>query len=122
MIDKPTFQEQVLPWTLACFGPKISGDKIERNYRFLEESLELVQSTGCTSSDAHALVDYVFGRPDGEPFQEVGGVMVTLAALCLAQGIDMHKAGDIELARIWTRIEQIRAKRAARPRLSPLPE
>lgn len=115
------FQARVTPWLDACFGNAISGDRAERNHRFLEEALELVQSAGCTASDAHQLVHYVFGRPVGEPKQEVGGVMLTLAALCLANGLDMHEAGDTELARVWTMIDQIRAKQAAKPKHSPLP-
>ena len=67
------------------------------------------------------LVDYVFGRPVGEPVQETGGVMVTLAALCLASKIDMDSAGETELGRIWLNIEKIRAKQEAKPRSSPLP-
>ncbi|BBE51817.1 hypothetical protein OYT1_ch2301 [Ferriphaselus amnicola] len=116
-----TFQKRVKPWMTVCFGEQISNDVDERNHRFLEEALELVQSTGCTQSEAHQLVDYVFGGPVGDPVQEVGGVMVTLAALCLAQQMDMHDAGECELARIWTKVEQIREKQAAKPRHSPLP-
>lgn len=115
------FQQRVQPWMLACFGEAIAADRQERNHRFLEEALELVQATGCTADEAHQLVDYVFGRPVGEPAQEVGGVMVTLAALCLAQGLDMHSAGEVELARIWTKVDAIRAKQAAKPKHSPLP-
>jgi len=115
------FQHRVQPWMRACFGDAIAGDKVERNHRFLEEALELVQACGCTENEAHQLVAYTFGRPIGEPAQEVGGVMVTLAALCLAQGLDMHSAGETELARIWTKVEQIRAKQAAKPKHSPLP-
>lgn len=115
------FQQRVSPWMQACFGPAISADKSERNHRFLEESLELVQACGCTEDEAHQLVSYVYGRPTGEPAQEVGGVMVTLAALCLAQGLDMHANGETELARIWTKVDQIRAKQAAKPKHSPLP-
>lgn len=44
-----------------------------------------------------------------------------MAAYCLAHGLDMHEAGETELARIWTKVEQIRAKQAAKPRHSPLP-
>lgn len=116
------FQQRVWPWLLACFGEKIAGDREERNHRFLEEALELVQATGCTRSEAHQLVDYVFDRPIGEPHQEVGGVQVTLAALCLANALDMHKAGEDELARIWTKVDAIRAKQAAKPKRSPLPQ
>lgn len=115
------FQDDVKPWMDACFGAEISNDTVERNHRFLEESLELVQACGCTADDAHQLVDYVFDRPVGEKFQEVGGVMVTLAALCLAQQLDMHNAGYIELRRIWGKIQTIRAKQAAKPKHSPLP-
>jgi len=117
-----TFQNRVLPWLHACFGPEIASDKAERNHRFIEEALELVQSTGCTQSEAHQLVDYVYGRPVGEPEQEVGGVMNTLAALCLAHGMDMHECGETELDRVWTKVEAIRAKQAAKPKHSPLPQ
>lgn len=115
------FQARVQPWMMECFGPMIAGDREELNHRFLEEALELVQSCGCTTSEAHQLVDYVFGRPIGEPNQEAGGVMVTLAALCLANALDMHEAGETELARVWTKFEAIRAKQAAKPKHSPLP-
>lgn len=116
------FQARVQPWMLECFGAEISADHLERNHRFFEEAAELVQGCGMTASEAHQLVDYVYGRPSGEKHQEIGGVMVTLAALCLAQGQDMHAAGETELARVWTKVEQIRAKQAAKPRHSPLPE
>ena len=118
------FQQRVQPWLLECFGAEIAADRVERNHRFLEESLELVQSLGCTASEAHQLVDYVFGRPVGDPPQEVGGVMVTLAALCLASGLDMHDAGEVELVRISAPelVAKIRAKQAAKPKHSPLPE
>ena len=116
-----SFQVRVQPWMMACLGAEISADGAECNHRFLEESLELVQACGCTASEAHQLVDYVYGRPVGERVQEVGGVMVTLATLCLAQGLDMHTAGETELARIWMKVEAIRAKQAAKPKHSPLP-
>lgn len=48
--------------------------------------------------------------------------MVTLAAYCLATGIDMHAAGEAELARIWTKVDVIRAKQASKRDIhSPLP-
>jgi len=115
------FQARVEPWMAACFGPRISADTTERNHRFIEEALELVQAGGMSKADVLQLVDYTYGRPIGELHQEVGGVMVTLAALCLAQGLDMHDAAEVELARIWTKVEAIRAKQLTKPRGSPLP-
>jgi hypothetical protein len=121
-IDALPFQARVQPWMMECFGPMIAGDREERNHRFFEEAAELVQSCGMSAGEAHQLVDYVYGRPVGELKQEVGGAMVTLAALCLANGIDMHEAAETELARIWTKVDAIRAKQAAKPKHSPLPE
>lgn len=120
--EREGFQARVREWTVACFGIEIADDKTERNHRFIEEALELVQACGTTASEAHQLVDYVFGREVGEKNQETGGVMVTLAALCNAQGIDMAAAGEIENGRCWTKIEKIRAKQAAKPKHSPLPQ
>lgn len=113
-----SFQERVLAWAVACFGPGFVKDKRTRTHRFLEEALELAQATDCTQEEAHQLVDYVFGRPVGERKQEVGGVQTTLAALCAVQDIDMLDAGETELARIWTKVEVIRAKEAVKPQYS----
>ncbi len=120
--DPVAFQPRVLPWLIECFGERIAGDTSERCHRFLEEAIELVQSGGCTASEAHQLVDYVYGRPVGDMAQEVGGVMVTLAALCLAYGLDMHEAAETKLARVWTKVDAIRTKHAAKPKHSPLPQ
>jgi hypothetical protein len=114
------FQSRVRPWMIECFGAFIAGDRMERNHRFFEEATEAVQANGMTRSEAHQLVDYTFDRPVGDLHQEIGGVMVTLAALCLASGEDMHAAAEMELARIWTKVEAIRAKQAAKPAHSPL--
>jgi hypothetical protein len=122
MPETGSFQDRVEPWMLQCFGPEIATDIDERNHRFIEEALELVQSCGATASECHQLVEYVFNRPAGEPHQESGGVMVTHAALCLANGLDMHENGEVELARIWGKVETIRAKQAAKPKHSPLPQ
>lgn len=117
------FQQSVRIWILQCFGSEISDHKPERNQRFLEESLELVQSCGMSSHDAHRLVDYVYSRPVGDKTQEVGGTLVTLSALCSAHGIRMAQAATQELTRIQKKdvMEKIRAKQATKPHNSPLP-
>lgn len=115
---RTSFQSRVRPWMLACFGEEVANDPQQRASRFAEEAMELVQAAGGSAEEAHAMVDYVFSRPAGEPAQEVGGVMTTLASLSLAFGLDMHTAGEAELARVWTKVDQIRAKRAGKPDLS----
>jgi hypothetical protein len=119
-----TFQARVSPWMLSCFGLVIASDHTERNHRFFEEAAELVQAGGMTRSECHQLVDYTFNRPVGEASQEVGGVMVTLAAWCLANGINMHDAGEIELERILRPeiMAKIRLKQQLKPKHSPLLE
>lgn len=117
-----TLQSRVWPWMLSCFGEEIARDKEERGDRLLEEVFELLQSGGYDPARVLALRDYVWSRDVGEPSQEVGGVMITLAAYCLAHDLDMHQAGETELARIWTKVEKIRAKQAAKPKGSALPQ
>lgn len=117
------FQWRVVKWVQLAFGSKIARDKVERNHRFLEEALELAQSLNCSRDEAMKLVDYVFDRDIGEPKQEVGGVMVTLAALCAANDMSMDTCGEEELDRVNQPevIQKIRKKQAAKPDFSPLP-
>ncbi|WP_434290658.1 hypothetical protein [Celeribacter sp. SCSIO 80788] len=115
-MDK-TFQSAVHDWVVSCFGEETAMDAVERNRRFLEEALELVQSLGASREFAHDLVEYVFSRPKGDAPQEVGGVMVTLASLCTAHGIDMAREAHKELSRIDSPeiTAKIRAKHAGKP-------
>lgn len=124
VLNAENFQGRVDRWVIECFGMDIRNDKIERNHRFLEEALELVQSLNCSREEAHKLVDYVFDRPVGNPHQEAGGVMVTLAALCTPNNLSMEDEAEIELYRINLPAikEKIRAKQAAKPKHSPLPQ
>lgn len=117
------YQSKITTWLLECFGEEIASDKTERSFRFTEESLELVQSLGITKEQVLKLVEYVFNRTKGEPHQEVGGTMVTLAALCYAAKLDMDKAADDEYQRILLNVEKIRTKHFNKPKdvLSPIP-
>lgn len=122
--DINDFQSRVGKWIQDCFPPRVCADRLERRDRFVEEALELAQTLPAfTAERAHALVDYVFSRPVGATEQEVGGVAVTLAALCEAEGIQHHYWAEMELARISTpeTMKKIRAKQAAKPVGSALP-
>ena len=116
------FEERAERWAISCFGPKIVQDKVERSHRFMEEAIELVQACGTTKDEVLQLVDYVYNRPDGEIYQEVGGVLNTLALLCNAHDVKMMEAGHVELDRCWAKSPQIREKQANKPKFSPLPE
>jgi hypothetical protein len=82
-----------------------------------------VQSLGCTEEEAHKLVSYVYSRDIGEPFQEVGGVMNTLAGLCNANDLRIDENAEKELARVNQPeiSEKIRLKQLAKPKFGPLP-
>ncbi len=107
-----TYQERVGEWMEQTFADDVCKDVIERAMRFLEEATELCQSLGMTADQAATVARYVYGRPVGHPPQEVGGTMVTLAALCWATDLDMAAAGHVELDRIDT--PEMRAKIAAK--------
>ncbi len=125
-LETPSFQARVTAWMDQCFLPSLYSNMTERGDRLLEEVLELLQATGYDRSRVATLVDYVYGRPAGEPSQEVGGVMVTLAGFCWIAGLDMHADGERELIRITQPevMAKIRAKQEAKNALhfdTPLP-
>jgi hypothetical protein len=109
-----TFQARVQIWVVQCFGRAVAVNSIERRSRFLEEALELFQATGGTETDAVQLIRYVFNRPMGDPTQEAGGALLTLATLCTCFGIEMADAGELELIRVLTHMEKIREKQASK--------
>ena len=94
------FQNDARYWAEQCFPLEMVVDLEQRCDRFTEEAIELVQSLGYPAERAHDLVDYVYGRPVGDPHQETGGVMVTLAVLLSVANVDLHGAAWDELARI----------------------
>ena len=110
------FQHRVSKWIAKCFSKRIANAKRERVFRFLEEALELAQSLDLTEVEAKSVVDYVYGRDIGRPHQEVGGVMVTLAALCMREEICLQDAalGEIERIEQPEIIKKIRAKQDAK--------
>lgn len=111
------FQHQTAAWVESCMGTTALYDWQERALRFVEEALELGQSSRTLSREqAHALVDYVFDREVGHPWQEVGGVMVTLAAMAHVMGFDMFAAGHAELVRCIADSRKIAEKQAAKPK------
>lgn len=118
------FQSRVATWVQSCFGEAVTYDIQERGDRLLEEVLELLQSKGYDPARVAALTRYVFTRPVGQPNQELGGVMVTLAAYAHAAGLDMVEAGAEELKRIEQPavVEKCRIKQASKASINtPLP-
>lgn len=125
-MTEQSFQEGVARWMEKAFIPSLYSNITERCDRALEELLELLQSLGYDASRVATLVDYVYNRPVGDPNQEVGGTMVTLAALCHVADINMERQAWRELERIEQPevMEKIRSKQLAKNALhfdTPLP-
>jgi hypothetical protein len=126
MSEESLFQKLVGKWMEKTFHHLLYRNRIERGDRLLEEVLELLQSHDYPPERVTTLVEYVYNRPKGDPKQEVGGVMITLAGYCHVADLDMHHLGWQELIRIMQPevMEKIRKKQAAKNEIfddSPLP-
>lgn len=97
-------QLAMMEWVDRTFG-QIEGLDTrapdERARRFLEEAIELCQAVGMARAEAAKILDYVYGREPGKPFQEFGGTATTLNLLAEAMGTSLCAA---ELAE-WDRIQ-----------------
>lgn len=119
--EQSPIQTQITTWAHITFREENVLDRMERGFRFCEESLELVQAIGIDKEDIYKLIDYVYSRPKGDKKQEIGGVLTTLAVLASVHDLDIDLCVRDELKRIWLRIDQIRAKQQNKPTASPLP-
>jgi hypothetical protein len=93
-------------WCARTFGVDCATDKGERIRRFIEEALELAQACDLPRSAIWNIMEHVYSRPVGEPFQEAGGVGVTLLILCESIGISADHAERTELARVLAKPAQ----------------
>lgn len=108
-------QDETGEWLIDTFGKDSLMDKDERTRRFIEEAIELAQSTGCPKENVLFLVNHVYGRDEDPVEREVGGVVNTLAALCTSYGIDMGECAADEMERCWKRQDLIREKNKKKP-------
>jgi len=95
-----TDQAAVEVWVRKTFGDKVMDNPVERGRRVMEEANELGQVEGVTRAEAHKIVDAVFDKAKGELAQEVGGVGVTLLALCARHEMRLDDAVRVEIDRI----------------------
>lgn len=123
---KKSIQTQVAEWGAKAFSPGRYNNIVGRGDRFLEEVLELLQANGYPRERIPVLVDYTYGRPVGEPAQEVGGTVLTLAAYCNVIGVDMEAEAQREIDRVNQPevLAKIQAKQALKDAINfdtPLP-
>ena len=104
-------------WMEKCFGTSpellaLKSSVTERVARIVEEMTELAQSEGITRDEVVRLVDDVYAREIGDPRQELGGVMICLAAYAYTKGFSLQDEWSAEYRRIGhpDKIEKIRAR------------
>lgn len=115
------YQMRATVFAHECFGAEIAADPIDRSNRALEEMLEVYQALGNSEANAIDLVHYVFSRKPGNVGKELGSAAMTLAILATACRENLVECAEAELARVFDKIDIIRAKRAAQKPGSPLP-
>ncbi len=93
-------QQIVHDWVRSIFGSEIALSVPERVARFLEEAVELAQAEHMPIEAVLRLVQHIYAKPPGEPYQEVGGVSVTLLAYCAAAGLSAEECECTEIARV----------------------
>lgn len=104
-------QKEVGDWCLEAFGAEHCCSVEQRAIRFLEEAIELFQAAGGDGAMAHRLVDYIFSRPAGDLYQELGGVGVTILAFANAAGLSADQAEVDEINRCLSKpIEHFRRR------------
>lgn len=92
-------QNKIDFWVKRCFG--FQSLRI-RSLRFLEESIELVQASDITYEDCLRILEQVYNKPKGDPFDEIGDVVLNLASLSSWYGEDIEKSGYSTLYKLFS--------------------
>lgn len=105
-------QQRVHGWLRYVFGPHAAEHKVTRAIKFLEEALELAQACGISKDSARHVTNMVYSNAPGAIAQEIGGTVITLAALSHALGYDYTAEGLAEMKRVESpeAIEKIKSK------------
>jgi NTP pyrophosphatase (non-canonical NTP hydrolase) len=96
----------VLHWAKTTFG-NVAMDPIERALRMMEEAAEVAQGVGVPLDMLQRTVTRTYQRPVDDPKKEVGGLLVTVYALCARLEIDPQEALEIEVERILNKDPQL---------------
>lgn len=111
MSDRDKRQLRIFEWTKAAFSVEEATSIPQRGLRLLEEAIEAAQACGVDRDTADRMVDYVYGRPAGELYQELGGVGVCVLALSAAAGLSADDEEEREVERVLAKPLEHFAKR-----------
>lgn len=79
-------QTIVHDWGVRAFGREHMANLPIRGLRCAEEAIELAQVLCIPKEQLHQLIDAVYSKPKGKLDQEIGGVLVTITAICVELG------------------------------------
>ena len=102
-MNRDARQKLVSDWAINAFGKEEATNPNQRGLRLVEEAIELAQCAGCDPIKLHDLIDYIYSRPKGGVYQEIGGVSVTLLAFCESVGISADLAEIAEIKRVLSK-------------------
>lgn len=75
-------------WAVRSFGTHNTNHLPMRALRLAEEAIELAQAHGLPKEKMQHLVDVVYSRPIGNPYKELGGVLMCVNVMSAAQKLD----------------------------------
>lgn len=109
-------EQRVDIWLRDCVGDDVAENLDERNHRFCEEALELLQACGYKLKDVMSMAAHVFEK---EPSTDIAGecadVLFVFFPLIKARDIDLGTAFRTALDRNWANSDKIREKNRHKP-------
>lgn len=112
MTNMKDLQDDIWTWVNTAFGTAKAISLRVRVTRFFEEACELFQAHALSKEAAQDILNDVYAKPPGEFKQEVGGVGMTLAALCTAHDMDLQTTISVEFRRAVFKTQTIKIKEA----------
>lgn len=96
-------QKKISEWATRCFGTDQVSNPKTRGLRMAEEVIEFNQAVGVHPEKLHELIDYVYSRPPGKPYQELGGVALTSLVAAQSINVSFMTALQIEVDRVTSK-------------------
>jgi hypothetical protein len=97
-------------WCRRCF-PEQSRNIPERGLRVVEEAIEFCQALGVPKDKVLLAVEIVYGKPVGDPKQELGGTLMTAYIAAEILGWEPDDVCEQELRRVLSKSVEHFAKR-----------
>src|SRR5580765_5431162 len=100
-MSKDTWSRLCVKWSKLVFKDKFGllTPRV-RTMRLLEEALELAQAEGVTGPEASIILNQVYDKPIGDPYKELGGVLITAATYAGVARFNLEEAFYDEFERI----------------------